>query len=69
LRGGNDKLNGGDGNDILSGGKGDDELSGGNGADIFQCGTGTDKITDFSQSEGNIKSSDCEKLIPHDPTV
>jgi Ca2+-binding RTX toxin-like protein len=58
---GNDKLIGGEGNDILSGGKGNDELTGGKGADSFQCGAGNDKITDFSPSEGDKKTNDCEQ--------
>ena len=64
---GGDVLNGGDGNDniygywgndILAGGPGSDTLSGGPGADTFvfniaDLGTGTDKISDFSVSQGD----------------
>ncbi len=59
---GNDKLTGGDGKDLLSGGNGDDELTGGNGADKFQCGAGNDRITDFSASQGDKKTNDCEQF-------
>lgn len=59
---GNDKLIGGDGKDLLSGGNGNDELTGGKGADIFNCGAGNDKITDFSPSEGEKKTNDCEQF-------
>ena len=60
-RDGNDKLNGGDGKDLLIGGDGNDELTGGKGADLFQCGAGNDKITDFTPSEGDKKTNDCEQ--------
>jgi Ca2+-binding RTX toxin-like protein len=59
---GNDKLNGNGGNDLLSGGNGNDELIGGKGADKFDCGAGNDRITDFSPSQKDIKSSNCEQF-------
>jgi Ca2+-binding RTX toxin-like protein len=46
--------------DTLFGGEGDDTLNGGNGADNFSCGSGTDTITDFSTTQGDIKSDNCE---------
>lgn len=60
---GNDLLDGGDGADILDGGKGRDTASGGLGADVFVFGNGdlgglrsrvTDKILDFSRSDGDV---------------
>jgi hypothetical protein len=58
--GGDDNLSGGNGDDTLFGGEGDDTLSGGNGADNFSCGSGTDTITDFSTTQEDIKSDNCE---------
>ena len=55
-------MNGGDGKDLLVGGNGNDELAGGNGADKFDCGSGNDKIIDFTPSEGDIKSTNCEQF-------
>jgi len=55
-------LNGGDGKDLLVGGDGNDELTGGKGADSFDCGAGNDKISDFSPSEGDKKTNDCEQF-------
>jgi RTX calcium-binding nonapeptide repeat (4 copies) len=57
---GDDNLSGVNGNDTLFGGEGDDTLNGGNGADNFSCGSGTDTITDFSTTQGDIKSDNCE---------
>jgi Ca2+-binding RTX toxin-like protein len=71
--GGNDQVSGGLGNDLLHGGYGDDDLSGGPGnddlfgsvgADSLKCGAGYDQIGHFNQSEGDTKSSDCERLYP-----
>jgi Ca2+-binding RTX toxin-like protein len=52
---GNDQILGGNGNDILLGGGGNDTLTGGAGADTFVIaqGFGTDKVTDFSQAQGD----------------
>ena len=47
---------------MLNGGYGDDILSGGEGADKFYCGYGTDTITDFSATDGDTKSGDCENF-------
>jgi hypothetical protein len=60
--GGQDILIGGYGKDLLIGGTGNDELTGGPGPDTFVCGPGIDKITDFKQSEGDKKTSDCEQF-------
>jgi hypothetical protein len=57
---GNDNLSGINGDDTLFGGEGDDTLKGGNGADNFNCGGGTDTITDFSTTQGDVKSDNCE---------
>ncbi|MGZ6015335.1 MAG: right-handed parallel beta-helix repeat-containing protein [Phenylobacterium sp.] len=52
---GNDQILGGNGNDVLLGGGGADTLTGGAGADTFVIGIGygTDKVTDFSQAQGD----------------
>jgi RTX calcium-binding nonapeptide repeat (4 copies) len=57
---GNDNLRGVNGDDMLFGGTGDDVLGGGNGSDDFSCGDGTDTIVDFSPSQDDVKSNDCE---------
>jgi hemolysin type calcium-binding protein len=57
---GNDNLSGVNGHDTLFGGEGDDTLNGGNGADNFSCGGGTDTIADFSTTQGDVKSDNCE---------
>ena len=57
---GDDNLSGVNGDDTLLGGEGDDTLSGGNGADNFSCGGGNDTITDFSTTQGDVKSDNCE---------
>src|SRR5918994_2599017 len=57
---GNDNLGGVNGDDRLFGSEGDDTLNGGNGADNFSCGGGTDTITDFSTTQGDVKSDNCE---------
>jgi Ca2+-binding RTX toxin-like protein len=57
---GNDNLSGVNGDDALFGSEGDDTLSGGNGADNFSCGGGTDTIADFSATQADIKSDNCE---------
>jgi hypothetical protein len=52
---GNDQITGGTGNDVLLGGGGTDTLTGGTGADTFVIaqGFGSDKVTDFSQAQGD----------------
>jgi hypothetical protein len=57
---GNDNLSGVNGDDTFFGGEGDDTLNGGNGADNFSCGGGTDTIADFSTTQGDVKSDNCE---------
>jgi Ca2+-binding RTX toxin-like protein len=56
---GNDNLRGENGDDMLFG-SGDNVLKGENGSDNFICGGGTDTIVDFSPSQGDVKSDDCE---------
>jgi len=67
--GGNDVVVGGLGEDFLSGGDGDDRLFGddnndilqvGRGADQFDCGAGTDTVLDYSASQGDTISGNCE---------
>lgn len=57
VRGGqdNDLVRGGAGDDYVSGDKGDDTVTGGAGADIFHSfgDAGIDRVTDFSQAEGD----------------
>jgi hypothetical protein len=57
VRGGqqDDVLSGGAGNDFLSGDRDNDTISGGSGADIFSTHgeAGIDRVTDFSQAEGD----------------
>ena len=55
-----DLLNGGNGDDHLIGGLGDDIMIGGPGADFFDCGDGLDTIVDFSPSQGDVVSNNCE---------
>jgi Ca2+-binding RTX toxin-like protein len=50
------------GKDAFNAGMGNDELTGGSGPDIFQCGPGNDKITDFSPSQKDWKTRDCEQF-------
>ena len=65
----NDVVVGGVGEDFLSGGNGDDRifgdenndiLQGGEGADQFDCGAGTDTVLDYSSSQGDTISGNCE---------
>jgi len=67
--GGNDILIGADDDDILSGGDGDDTLfgeigndilKGGPGADEFVCGLSIDTVLDYTPSQGDTLSNDCE---------
>jgi hypothetical protein len=44
------------------GGDNDDLLTGGEGAQRFVCGGGEDTITDYDESEGDIKTEDCENF-------
>jgi hypothetical protein len=55
-----DLLVGGSGNDRLYGNAGDDILQGGPGADYFDCGDGLDTVVDYSPTEGDVISSNCE---------
>ena len=48
--------------DRLKGKNGDDVFHGYSGADYFECGKGKDTIKDFNPSEGDKKSSGCEKV-------
>ncbi len=48
--------------DRLKGKNGDDVFHGYSGADYFDCGKGKDTIKDFNPSEGDEKSSGCEKV-------
>ena len=57
---GDDNLSGVNGDDTLFGGEGDDTLNGGNGDDNFSCGGGNDTITDFSTTQEDVKSDNCE---------
>jgi T1SS-143 domain-containing protein len=51
---GNDMLYGEIGDDILDGGTGADYLTGGTGADTFKVGQGDDRISDYSQADGDV---------------
>ena len=55
-----DFLSGGDGNDRLFGDENNDILQGGQGADQFDCGAGTDTVLDYSSSQGDTISGNCE---------
>ncbi len=55
-------LKGTSNDDRLKGKNGDDVFRGYSGADYFDCGKGKDAIKDFNPSEGDQKSSDCEKV-------
>ena len=39
---------------------GDDIMIGGPGADFFDCGDGTDSVIDYSPSQGDVLSNNCE---------
>ena len=68
---GNDSLVGGNGNDVLLGGGGTDTLTGGTGADTFVIaqGFGTDRVTDFSQAQGDTSRSSAPTPPPRsEPT-
>lgn len=58
---GNDEIRGGPGSDDIRGGAGNDVLYGDAGEDRLNCGSGTDTIVGFKPSEGDTKTSDCEK--------
>ena len=55
-----DILSGGDGDDTLFGEIGNDILKGGPGADEFICGALIDTVLDYTPSEGDTLSNDCE---------
>ena len=55
-----DFLSGGDGDDRLFGDESNDILQGGRGADQFDCGAGTDTVLDYSSSQGDTISGNCE---------
>lgn len=55
-----DFLSGGDGNDRLFGDENNDIMQGGQGADQFDCGAGTDTVLDYSSSQGDTISGNCE---------
>jgi len=57
---GEDFLSGGDGDDRLFGDENNDILQGGKGADQFDCGPGTDTVLDYSASQGDTISGNCE---------
>ena len=59
---GDNALKGTSDDDRLKGKNGDDVFYGYSGADYFDCGKGKDTIKDFSPSEGDKKSSGCEKV-------
>ena len=46
----------------IIGGEGDDILTGGEGANRFICGAGEDTITNYNETEGDIKMADCENF-------
>jgi Ca2+-binding RTX toxin-like protein len=46
----------------IIGGDGDDLLTGGEGANRFVCGGGEDTITDYDETEGDTKTTDCENF-------
>jgi Ca2+-binding RTX toxin-like protein len=55
-----DILSGEDGDDTLFGETGNDILKGGPGADKFICGPLIDTVLDYTPSQGDILSNDCE---------
>ena len=55
-----DILSGEDGDDTLFGEMGNDILKGGPGADEFICGPLTDTVLDYTPSQGDTLSNDCE---------
>lgn len=55
-----DFLSGGDGDDRLFGDENNDILQGGKGADQFDCGAGTDTVLDYSASQRDTISGNCE---------
>ena len=59
---GDNTLKGTSGDDRLNGKDGDDVFYGYSGSDYFNCGKGKDTIRDFNPSEGDGKSSGCEKV-------
>ena len=59
---GDDLLVGGLGNDRLYGNAGDDILQGGLGADYFDCGDGLDTVVDYTPTQGDVISVNCENV-------
>ena len=57
-----DLLVGGPGNDRLYGNAGDDILQGGPGADYFDCGDGVDTVVDYTPTQGDVVSDNCENV-------
>jgi Ca2+-binding RTX toxin-like protein len=55
-----DILSGEDGDDTLFGETGNDILKGGHGADKFICGPLIDTVLDYTPSQGDTLSNDCE---------
>ena len=44
------------------GNAGDDVLQGGPGADYFDCGDGVDTVVDYSPTQGDVISVNCENV-------
>lgn len=59
---GDDLLVGGPGSDRLYGNAGDDILQGEQGADYFDCGDGLDTVVDYTPTQGDVISVDCENV-------
>ncbi len=59
---GADTIYGGSGEDRVKGGGGPDTLHGNTGKDSFDCGSGSDTIIDYDPSQGDTKTTDCEKF-------
>jgi RTX calcium-binding nonapeptide repeat (4 copies) len=57
-----DLLVAGAGNDRLYGNAGDDILQGGPGADYFDCGDGLDTVVDYTPTQGDVISINCENV-------
>ena len=57
-----DLLVGGSGDDRFYGNAGDDILQGDLGADYFDCGDGVDTVVDYSPTQGDVISDNCENV-------
>jgi CSLREA domain-containing protein len=55
-----DTIHGGNGADTIYGRDGNDTLTGGSGPDVFSGGPGTDRVTDFTPSQGDSKDTTVE---------